>query len=236
MRAIPLEENTHLLFNFGSTDLSTILLEILYRIPGILVAISFHECAHAYAAYKCGDPTSRNLGRMTLNPFAHFDLVGLVMLLLVRFGWAKPVPINSRNFKHPRKDELIVSLAGVGANLIIAFVTLGVIYIVQLFTRIDSLILENILSSMFFINLAFFVFNLLPVPPLDGYHVLQCILGRFTRTGFGFKFFYYVERYGFVILIVVLILNANTGFMSNIVMALWSGMSAIYSAIFGLFL
>ena len=225
-----------MLFGFGGSDLSSILLEILYRVPGILVAISFHECAHAYAAYKCGDPTARNLGRMTLNPFAHFDPIGLVMLLLVRFGWAKPVPINTRNFKNPRKDELIVSLAGVAANLIIAFITLGVMYTLQICTTIESTILDNILSSMFFINLPFFVFNLLPIPPLDGYHVLQCILGRFTRTASGFRFFYFFERYGFVILIAVLFLNANTGFISSIVMSLWSGMTAVYSAIFGLFL
>ena len=225
-----------MLFGFGGSDLSSILLEILYRVPGILVAISFHECAHAYAAYKCGDPTARNLGRMTLNPFAHFDPIGLVMLLLVRFGWAKPVPINTRNFKNPRKDELIVSLAGVAANLIIAFITLGVMYTLQICTTIESTILDNILSSMFFINLAFFVFNLLPIPPLDGYHVLQCILGRFTRTASGFRFFYFFDRYGFVILIAVLFLNANTGFISSIVMSLWSGMTAVYSAIFGLFL
>ena len=225
-----------MLFGFGGSDLSSILLEILYRVPGILVAISFHECAHAYAAYKCGDPPARNLGRMTLNPFAHFDPIGLVMLLLVRFGWAKPVPINTRNFKNPRKDELIVSLAGVAANLIIAFITLGVMYALQICTTIESTILDNILSSMFFINLAFFVFNLLPIPPLDGYHVLQCILGRFTRTASGFRFFYFFERYGFVILIAVLFLNANTGFISSIVMSLWSGMTAVYSAIFGLFL
>lgn len=225
-----------MLFGFGGSDLSSILLEILYRVPGILVAISFHECAHAYAAYKCGDPTARNLGRMTLNPFAHFDPIGLVMLLLVRFGWAKPVPINTRNFKNPRKDELIVSFAGVAANLIIAFITLGVMYTLQICTTIESTILDNILSSMFFINLAFFVFNLLPIPPLDGYHVLQCILGRFTRTASGFRFFYFFERYGFVILIAVLFLNANTGFISSIVMSLWSGMTAVYSAIFGLFL
>ena len=225
-----------LLFDFGSTNLSTILLEMLYRVPGIIVAISFHECAHAYAAYKCGDPTARNLGRMTLNPLAHFDPIGLVMMLLVRFGWAKPVQINTRNFKNPRKDELIVSLAGVATNLIIAFLTLGVMYVLQVFTTVDSVILDNILSSMFFLNLAFFVFNLLPVPPLDGYHVLQCILGRFTRSAAGFKFFYYFERYGFAVLIAVLFINANTGFMSAIVMKLWAGMDAIYSAIFNLFL
>ena len=211
-----------MLFNFGSTDLSTILLEILYRIPGILVAISFHECAHAYAAYKCGDPTARNLGRMTLNPFAHFDPVGLVMLLLVRFGWAKPVPINSRNFKHPRKDELIVSLAGVGANLIIAFVTLGVIYIVQLFTRIDSLILENILSSMFFINLAFFVFNLLPVPPLDGSKVLFSLLSDRAYA----KLMYY-ERYGQIVLMVLLFAGVLSRPLSTVTGAVFERMMGL---------
>ena len=109
-------------------------------------------------------------------------------------------------------------------------------YVLQVFTTVDSVILDNILSSMFFLNLAFFVFNLLPVPPLDGYHVLQCILGRFTRSAAGFKFFYYFERYSFAVLIAVLFINANTGFMSAIVMKLWAGMDAIYSAIFNLFL
>ncbi len=225
-----------MLFGFGSTDITSMLLELLYRIPGILVAISFHECAHAYAAYKCGDPTARNLGRMTLNPMAHFDPIGLIMMLLVRFGWARPVPINTRNFKNPRKDEVIVSLAGVATNLLIAFVTLGVILSLQLFSAVESAVLNNILSSMLFLNLGFFVFNLLPIPPLDGYHVLQCILGRFTRTAGGMRFFYNFERYGSFILIGVLLLNANTGFISSIVMGLWNGMTALYATVFSLFL
>lgn len=225
-----------MLFNLGYTDLSGLLLEILYRIPAIIVAISFHEWAHAYAAYRCGDPTARNLGRMTLNPLAHFDPVGLIMLLIVRFGWAKPVPINTRNFKNPRRDEIIVSLAGVATNLLIAFVVYGIIFILQIFTRVESDIVYGLLESAFFINLSFFVFNLLPIPPLDGYRVLSCILGKFTRNPAGIKLFYYLERYSMLFLIGILLLNSRTGFMVNLVSAVWSGIARFYSAFFGLFL
>jgi Zn-dependent protease len=96
-------------------------LQLLYILPAILIGMTVHEWAHAYAAYKLGDPTAKNLGRMTLNPIAHFDIFGFLCLLLVGFGWAKPVPINSRNFKHFRRDDIIVSLAGITMNLIVAF-------------------------------------------------------------------------------------------------------------------
>ena len=90
-------------------------------LPAILIGLTVHEWAHAYAAYRLGDPTARNLGRMTLNPLAHVDLFGFLMLLLVGFGWAKPVPVNPRNFKNYRRDDIIVSLAGIFTNVVIAF-------------------------------------------------------------------------------------------------------------------
>ena len=96
------------------------IIDALYSLPGILVGLSFHEWGHAYAAYKRGDPTARNLGRMTVNPLAHIDPLGFLSLLILGFGWAKPVPVSTRNFKSPRKDELIVSLAGITVNLILA--------------------------------------------------------------------------------------------------------------------
>jgi len=225
-----------LLFGLGNVGIADFLLEILYRIPAIIIAISFHECAHAYAAYRCGDPTARNLGRMTLNPIAHFDPVGLIMLLIVRFGWAKPVPINTRNFKNPRRDEIIVSLAGVATNLLIAFVVYGIIFVLQVFTSVDSNIVYRLLESAFFINLSFFVFNLLPIPPLDGYRVISCVLGKFTRSAAGIKVFYYLERYSVLFLIGILIFNSRTGFMANLVMAVWNGIALVYAALFGLFL
>lgn len=209
---------------------------MLYRVPAVIIAISFHECAHAYAAYRCGDPTARNLGRMTLNPVAHFDPVGLVMLLIARFGWAKPVPINTRNFKNPRRDEIIVALAGVATNLLIAFLTYGIMFVLQVFTTVESDIAYRLLETLFFINLSFFVFNLLPVPPLDGYRVISCILGKFTRTPAGIKAFYYMERYSVLILIGVLVLNSRTGFMVDLVTAVCSAIAAVYALIFGIFL
>lgn len=209
---------------------------MLYRVPAVIIAISFHECAHAYAAYRCGDPTARNLGRMTLNPVAHFDPVGLVMLLIARFGWAKPVPINTRNFKNPRRDEIIVALAGVATNLLIAFLTYGIMFVLQVFTTVEIDIVYRLLETLFFINLSFFVFNLLPVPPLDGYRVISCILGKFTRTPAGIKAFYYMERYSVLILIGVLVLNSRTGFMVDLVTAVWSAIAAVYALIFGIFM
>ena len=99
--------------------------------PGILVGLSFHEWGHAYAAYKRGDPTARNLGRMRVNPLAHIDPLGFLSLLILGFGWAKPVPVSTRNFKSPRKDELIVSLAGITVNLIlgVAFMIIWIVLI-----------------------------------------------------------------------------------------------------------
>ena len=98
------------------------IIDALYGLPCILVGLSFHEWGHAYAAYKRGDPTARNLGRMTVNPLAHIDPLGFLSLLILGFGWAKPVPVSTRNFKSPRKDELIVSLAGITVNLILRVV------------------------------------------------------------------------------------------------------------------
>ena len=164
---------------FGITSLfsnpSGMLTQLLYRIPAILVALSFHEWAHAYAAYKLGDPTARNMGRMTINPFAHIDPLGFLTLLLFRFGWAKPVPISTRYFKNARRDELIVSLAGVAANLILAFLSMGVLYIFIFTTGVNQAGME-LFSNFFFLNISLCIFNLLPIPPLDGYHVAQ--IGR----------------------------------------------------------
>lgn len=153
------------------------LTQLLYRIPAILVALSFHEWAHAYAAYKLGDPTARNMGRMTINPFAHIDPLGFLTLLLFRFGWAKPVPISTRYFKNARRDELIVSLAGVAANLILAFLSMGVLYIFIFTTGVNQAGME-LFSNFFFLNISLCIFNLLPIPPLDGYHVAQCLFLR----------------------------------------------------------
>lgn len=200
---------------------------MLYRLPAIVVALSFHEWAHAYAAYRLGDPTARNLGRMTLNPMAHLDPLGFLMLLLVRFGWAKPVPISPRNFKNSRRDEIIVSLAGVATNFLLAFITFGVAYLLAYF-GVYQVALNSILYYFYFINLGLLVFNLVPLPPLDGYHVLKNSLIK----SLGPKPFLFLDRYGNFILIVLLVTGVLTTVMSAVVGYIVAGMYWVYDLLF----
>ena len=203
---------------------------MLFRIPAIMIALSFHEFAHAYAAYKKGDPTAYNLGRMTLNPLRHVDPLGILMLLLVGFGWAKPVPINPRNFRNIRRDEIIVSLAGVFTNFVLAFLSTGVFILVGSVFQVQNEIVMGLLWPLISINLGLCFFNLIPIPPLDGYHVLENLLIRWVRPSFWVTF----ERYGNFILIQLLITGALTGVLSSIITAVWNGFVAFYGLIFGL--
>lgn len=200
------------------------LMDLLYRIPAIVVALSFHEWAHAYSAYRLGDPTARNVGRMTLNPLSHIDPIGFIMLILVRFGWARPVPINPRNFKNPRRDESIVSLAGVAVNLLLAFVTMGIAYVLGYF-NVTNVAINTIIYYFYFINIGLLVFNLLPIPPLDGYHVFQNLLIRIV----GPKPFLFLDRYGQFVLLALLLSGALTGLLSVLVEWIASGMAWVYN-------
>lgn len=203
---------------------------MLYRIPAIMIALSFHEFAHAYAAYKRGDPTAYNLGRMTLNPLRHVDPLGILMLVLVGFGWAKPVPINPRNFRNIRRDEIVVSLAGVITNLMLAFLSTGIYIFVGSVLLVQNEIVMGLLWALISINLGLCFFNLIPIPPLDGYHVLQNLLIRRVNPGFWVNF----ERYGSFILIALLFTGALTGLLSNIITAVLNGFITFYGLIFGL--
>ncbi|HWQ59315.1 MAG TPA: site-2 protease family protein [Clostridia bacterium] len=213
---------------FSNIDLRSWIVEALYRIPGILIGLSFHEWAHAYAAYKRGDPTARNLGRMTVNPIAHLDPIGIVMLLIVGFGWARPVPVNPRNFKNPRKDDIIVSLAGVTTNIIIAFVFMGLLYALSLFTQNE--VAYYLILYVVYINVGLFIFNLIPVPPLDGYHVFQALFVRYL----GYRFFQFLERYGSYILIAI-VLGAS-GVLGAAVEGIIGLFDSFYSWLFSLFI
>lgn len=213
------------------SDPKGFLLGVLYCLPAVIIALSFHEWAHAYAAYKLGDPTARNLGRMTINPMAHLDVVGILMLVFVGFGWAKPVPINTRNFSHPRRDEILVSCAGVTANIILAFLFTGVRFIAVKVFGFDNDIFVNIVSYIITLNIALFIFNLIPIPPLDGYHVVKCV---FSRTGTG-AFFSFVERYGFIILIALLLTGVVSGILTYCVQGIVSGMRWVWLKLIGLF-
>lgn len=175
------------------------LLHIIAGLPGLLIAMVVHEYAHAQVAVWLGDFTPRLMGRLTLNPKAHIDPIGMLMLFLVHFGWAKPVQINPRNFKSPQRDDILVSLAGPFANFLTAFLAMAVY---MLLIRVGAPVTEGVkvvFRMIVLYNLGFGVFNLIPLPPLDGSHVLMQILPRdmaYKLAG--------LERYSFLILIVLL--------------------------------
>lgn len=168
---------------------------ILTYAIALLCAITIHEAAHAFAALRLGDNTAQKIGRLTLNPFAHLDLLGTIFLLLVGFGWGKPVPVNPSNFKNPVKDEMIVALFGPFSNLCLA---LGVALIFQLSQGYASPQLSNLLITTGYFNLILMIFNLLPVPPLDGSKIIRLIFGE--------KVYHWLSFYGIYILIALVFL------------------------------
>lgn len=179
--------------------------EMMFRIPALLLAISVHEYAHAKAADALGDPTARLSGRMTLNPLAHLDPLGLLMLWLLRFGWAKPVPINPMYLRPRRLGIILVSLAGAAANLITA--TLLLILLKLQVIPLDG-VLAGILELAMWYNLFFAVFNLIPIPPLDGAKVLAELLPRRIAYQLG-----QYEQYGPLLLIILLYVRALNVFL-----------------------
>ena len=192
---------------FSGEGIRAILESILYTLPAVLIALTFHEFAHAYVAYKNGDPTARNLGRMTLNPLAHLDVWGFVCMLLVGFGWAKPVPVNPNNYRNYKKGELTVSLAGVTMNLII-----GIIGALASAITVNGIGAAGKIYFIFkylcYTNCALMVFNLIPIYPLDGYHVFEVLLGRVISPGV----FEFLRKYGQMILLIVIFVGNRSGF------------------------
>ena len=184
------------------------ILEKLYLVPVILLSLSFHEFSHAYASYKLGDPTAKDAGRITLNPLKHLDILGSIMLLLTRFGWAKPVPINPLYYKDREKGTMLVSFAGPLSNIILAFLASFPMvflaykngYYIGLIPRFNiEAILFNLSYYFYLININLAVFNILPVPPLDGSKILVGILPAKEY----YRLLYY-ERYTGLIFMVLL--------------------------------
>lgn len=178
------------------------LLILVLTLPGVLVGITFHEFAHAFAADKLGDDTPRDQGRLTLNPLAHLDPVGSVLLLFAHVGWGKPVEINPRNFNRKRSmtaSEAIVSIAGPAMNIVISIIIVIIMSVMYkfftsfCFTTVGSIIL-TILNMAVIVNIGLGIFNLIPLPPLDGYKVLFNFLSYNARNWFekNHLIFYYI--------------------------------------------
>ncbi len=204
---------------FSGGDIQSTLISLLLTLPIMMLALSVHETAHGYVAYKCGDPTAYNLGRLTLNPIKHLDPIGFACLLLFGFGWAKPVPINTRNFRNPKRGMAISALAGPLTNFllgVICAVLYGVTYalFVQKYMAFDytqtSVFLLNLLQYLTvafqfgaYINFLYMAFNLIPVPPFDGSRIALA----FLPTRIYFKVMRYERQIMYGILIALFVLS-----------------------------
>lgn len=193
------------------------------RVLALIYTITSHEFAHALIALWNGDPTARDAGRLTLNPLSHLDPIGAFCLLFFRFGWAKPVPINARNFHHERGGLITTALAGVTINLLSAFFAM----MLQLLLPDSWTFLQQLLSMVTIYGIAFCVFNLLPIPPLDGSRVITAFLPHSVQYNFARW-----ERYSFFLLLVLL----GTGFLQRILVPMtqmiWTGMLHILAPLF----
>jgi len=181
---------------------------IILAVPSILIASTVHEYAHGWAAYKLGDPTAKAAGRLTLNPLKHIDPIGALCIILFRFGWSKPVPINEYNFERREVDTALTALAGPVSNILLALLT-GLINLI--FKPDPSSIFALILMVFASINISLAVFNLLPIPPLDGHKIVRALLPKKLR--------YYWEKLEkfsiFIILIFILPISPLSVWTSN---------------------
>ena len=180
-------------------DWSVLTDALISVIPAIL-CMTVHECAHGFVAYKLGDPTAKYAGRLTLNPFKHIDIIGLIMLAVFHFGWAKPVPIDMRNFKNPKRGMAVSALAGPVSNVLLGIVFLllyGFFFPLLWSSEFGEIVLQ-VLYMTAYISIAFAVFNIIPIPPLDGSKVLYSVISDRAY----FKLMRY-ERYGMFILVIL---------------------------------
>ncbi|WP_273129589.1 site-2 protease family protein [Bacillus weihaiensis] len=196
--------------NEFSSFLAFPLQNIPYVVLTLIVAFTLHEFAHAYVAYKFGDPTAERQGRLTLSPLAHLDPFGTLLIFIAGFGWAKPVPVNRYFFKRPKLAGVLVSVAGPLSNLFLTFIGMAILYIL-IATNVFALLPVNVVNSLeqFFtifvsLNAILFLFNLLPVPPLDGYRIIEDLVSPNLRA----KLTQY-ESYGIIIFLVLVVTPLN---------------------------
>lgn len=215
--------------------LSSFLDTIHIALPALLIALTFHEFAHAKVADLLGDPTSRRAGRLTLNPIDHMDPMGTLMMVFVGFGWARPVPINPFNFRGDRnRGILLVSLAGPMANLVLAFISVILFYAVIIFSPGVNSITNYLIpffQSLVMYNIFLMLFNLIPIPPLDGSKVLTSLLPQEMRYRYD-----QMEQYAPFILILLLISGLIPRLLSPVAYGIIGVIESIVVPIFNIFL
>lgn len=183
-------------------------MEFLINLPGLLIAIVLHELAHGYTAYFLGDKTAKSQGRLSLNPLKHIDPMGFIFMLVFKFGWAKPVPINPLNFKNRKRDTFLVSIAGVVTNFIIAIIAAFIITYVPISNEI---LFQMVLTTLWY-NIMLGVFNLLPFPPLDG----SKVVASFLPVKYEYYFYKY-ERYFYFVLVILIFTNVTDKIIGPII-------------------
>lgn len=179
------------------------ILEYICIFLALIIVLPLHELAHGYVAYKCGDPTAKFSGRLSLNPLVHFDKLGLICFIFAGFGWAKPVPVNPNNFRNYKKGSFLVSIAGVSANYILAFLVVPLFYLSLKIPQFGyfTYVLTNTLYYIYNLSIVFFIFNLLPIYPLDGFRAIDA----FTKKRN--KLYYFLKEKGIFILYFLFLLS-----------------------------
>ena len=203
------------------------LMQMLLSLPGIILAITFHEMAHGYAAESMGDDTAKLAGRLSPNPLKHLDPIGFLSMLIFHFGWAKPVPVNPSRFRNRRKGMIVVALSGCVTNLLLGFISMAAMYATQ---GLGNIYLQIILMYMTMYNIMFGVFNLIPIPPLDGADVLAEFLPYKARGSY-MKF----SRYGMIVLLAMMVFGLFGYIITPIVNWIHQFYGWILGMIFGAF-
>lgn len=203
----------------------SVLTNILISIVPALLCLTFHEVCHGLVAYRLGDSTAKNAGRLTFNPIKHLDPIGLLMMVIFHFGWAKPVPVNMNNFKHPKTGMAVTALAGPLSNMVLAVVVLfiyGLVYGLLLRWGDAGKIIMELFITTAYLSVAFAIFNIIPLPPLDGSKVLFSFL-----PDAAYNTLMRYEQLGMILLLVLVGLNVITPLLSSVTGSVYGWLAGI---------